>query len=92
MNTKEYQTYSSQNNQNICEPIADYCRVSRESMGSLFEDIVSDVTESDIRVVELFAGFLIAILMGTDVISPGFLCFPKQTDAPGRDFLSATSP
>ena len=50
MNTKEYQTYSSQNNQNICEPIADYCRVSRESMGSLFEDIVSDVTESDIRV------------------------------------------
>lgn len=56
MNTKEYQTYSSQNNQNICEPIADYCRVSRESMGSLFEDIVSDVTESDIRVVELFAG------------------------------------
>lgn len=41
---------------NICEPIATYCRNSKQAMGSLFDNIITDTHKNDIRVAELFAG------------------------------------
>lgn len=40
----------------ICEPIASYCKKSRERQLSLFGDEKVETSDSDIKVVELFAG------------------------------------
>lgn len=39
----------------VCEPIANYCRSSRQS-GTLFDFAETDSADNEIRVVELFAG------------------------------------
>ena len=40
----------------VCEPIAEYCKVSKPRFKSIFEDGTANTSPEDIRVVELFAG------------------------------------
>ena len=40
----------------VCEPIAEYCRITKTRFKSIFEDEAVKTSPTDIRVVELFAG------------------------------------
>ena len=40
----------------VCEPIAEYCKVSKPRFKSIFEYGAVNTSPKDIRVVELFAG------------------------------------
>lgn len=55
---KQYTIKEEETSWGICEPIAEYSRVSARRMKqlSLFEDAVPKTEEGDIRIVELFAG------------------------------------